>query len=130
MDIIAFLFASIWTLFVRLVSFLNIVGYALFALVVSVLYTVELAPHAFVFALAFGAVCTFVHMAYEFVCLVCELRAYERARVGGSQYRIAETAKQLAYRFQAMGDNYLTPDMDRTVKNQYNDLMQVIRNNQ
>jgi hypothetical protein len=130
MDIIAFLFASIWTLFVRVVSFLNVIAYVLFALVVSVLYTVELAPHAFVFALAFGAVCTTVHMAYEFVCLARELRAYERARVSGSQYRMVVTAKQLAYRFQAMQDNYLTPDMDRTVKNQYNDLHQVIRNNQ
>ncbi|MFY7868929.1 MAG: hypothetical protein ACOVQN_05455 [Exiguobacterium sp.] len=129
-SIINFVLSSIWTLFVRSIHWLLILFMGIFAGIASVLYTVELAPYALVAGLAFSVFCNLIHMMYEFIMLLVEVRAYENARLYGSNFTLVRTAKNLSIRVECVMDGYLTAEFRRTMKAQKDDLMQVIRNNQ
>lgn len=119
---------SILTLVVR--TTVHLAGAGVVAIVTYMFYpSAQLAGVAFVAGVAFAAVCTLVHMVYEFVQIARLQRDFDEAVRDRNRRQIAATGKQLSYRLLAVQDNYLMPSTRRTVVSVRAEVMEILLRN-
>jgi hypothetical protein len=121
---------SILTLVVRTINPVHLAGASVVAIVTYMFYpSAQLAGVAFVAGVAFAAVCTLVHMVYEFVQIAREQRDFDEAVRDRNRRQIAATGKQLSHRLLAVQDNYLMPSTRRTVVSVRAEVMEILLRN-